>query len=100
MASVARTCSVHVITNTDAEGEEMTDEMAVAAVMPISAVLGEGTDSDEECVAPFQTPHLFWDCLLGSPRISSPLKTKAMIDSGSHVVIIDSQGVDRLALQC
>ncbi len=72
---------------------------AVAAMMHIgTAVLGDGTDSDEEYVAPFHTPHLIWDYLLDSPGVSMPEKIKTLIDCGLHTVLIDSQVVDRLAL--
>lgn len=43
-------------------------------------------------------PHIFWDCLLDGPGFSSPMKTQALIDSRSHIDIIDSTLVDKLAL--
>jgi hypothetical protein len=72
---------------------------AVTAVLPVSAVLGEGTDSGEECVAPLTTPHFLWDCLLDGPKLSSSLRVRALIDHGSHVVLIDEALVDRLGLR-
>jgi len=71
----------------------------VNAVMPVSAVLGEGTDSGEECVAPLTTPHFLWDCLLDGPKLQSSLRVQALIDHGSHVVLIDDALVDRLGLR-
>jgi predicted aspartyl protease len=69
----------------------------VAVVMP-SAVLGNGTDSGEECVAPLQTPHLCWDCLIDGPAISSPLTVSALIDHGSSLVLIGEELVTQLGL--
>jgi len=67
---------------------------AVNAVMPVSAVLGEGTDSGEKCVAPLTMPHFLWDCLLDGPKLQSSLRVQALIDHGSHVVLIDEALVD------
>ncbi len=58
-----------------------------------------GTDSKEEYVTPFQIHHIFWDCLLDGPRVSAPEKVRALIDSGSHTVIIDYRLAERLALR-
>jgi hypothetical protein len=77
---------------------EVNDENTVAVVMP-SAVLGDGTDSGEECVAPLQTPHLRWDCLLDGPAIPSPISVSALIDHGSSLVLIDESLADKLGLR-
>ncbi|KAG2335659.1 hypothetical protein BDR05DRAFT_1024893 [Suillus weaverae] len=78
--------------NIDEESE------TIAVVMP-SAVLGNGTDSGEECVAPLQTPHLRWDCLVDGPAVSSPLKVSALIDHGSSLVLIGEELVAKLGLR-
>jgi len=70
----------------------------IAVVMP-STVLGNGTDSGEECVAPLQTPHLRWDCLVDGPGVSSPLKVSALIDHGSSLVLIGEELADKLGLR-
>ncbi|KAG1839529.1 hypothetical protein F4604DRAFT_1599551, partial [Suillus subluteus] len=70
----------------------------VAVVMP-SAVLGNGTDSGEECVAPLQTPHLRWDCLVDGPGVSSPINVSALIDHGSSLVLIGEELVNKLGLR-
>ncbi|KIK36858.1 hypothetical protein CY34DRAFT_93677, partial [Suillus luteus UH-Slu-Lm8-n1] len=70
----------------------------IAVVMP-SAVLGNGTDSGEECVAPLQTPHLRWDCLVDGPAVSSPLNVSALIDHGSSLVLIGEELVKKLGLR-
>ncbi|KAG2341963.1 hypothetical protein BDR05DRAFT_1029194, partial [Suillus weaverae] len=69
----------------------------VVVVMP-SAVLGNGTDLGEECVAPLQTPHLRWDCLVDGPAVSSPLTVSALIDHGSSLVLIGEDLVNKLGL--
>ncbi|KAG2346923.1 hypothetical protein BDR05DRAFT_1046205 [Suillus weaverae] len=71
----------------------------VAVVMP-SAVLGNGTDLGKECVAPLQTPHLRWDCLVDRPAVSSPLTISALIDHGSSLVLIGKDLVNKLRLRC
>ncbi|KAG2364666.1 hypothetical protein BDR07DRAFT_1482290 [Suillus spraguei] len=75
--------------------EDIEDTFAV--VMP-SAVLGDGTDS-EECVAPLKTPHLRWDCLIDSPAVSSPICVSALIDHGSSLVLIDELLSKQLGLK-
>jgi hypothetical protein len=71
---------------------------AIAVVMP-SAVLGDGTDSGEECVAPIQTSHLRWDCLVDGPAVPSPVPVSALIDHGSSLVLIDESLVNTLGLR-
>ncbi|KAG1781465.1 hypothetical protein EV702DRAFT_1192955 [Suillus placidus] len=58
-------------------------EKNTVAVVMLSAVLGDGTDSGEECMAPLQTPHLRWTCLLDGPAVTSPISVSALIDHGS-----------------
>ncbi|KAH7917164.1 hypothetical protein BV22DRAFT_1026885, partial [Leucogyrophana mollusca] len=70
----------------------------VAAVIMPSAVLGEGSESDEY-VAPFFVPHFEWFCHLSGPNVSSPLCVEALIDDGSHAVLIDAAIVSKLGLR-
>ncbi len=103
MATEAKTCGVHAITTAGAggEGTATAETPTVAAVFPVcSAVIGDGTESEgEEYVAPFNVEHLLWDCLLDGPGVDAPVRTQALIDSGSYAVIIDSKMVERLALR-
>ncbi|KAG0706782.1 hypothetical protein DFH29DRAFT_995651 [Suillus ampliporus] len=70
----------------------------VGAVMP-SSVLDDGSDSEDDmCIAPFETAHLIWPCLLMGPSSESPEHFKALIDHGSHLVLIDENIVKRLGL--
>lgn len=78
------------------EVEETTNTVAV--VMLVSA-LGNGTDSDNECVAPLQTSHLRWNCLIDGPTVSSPIPVNALIDHGSSLVLIGEDLVTKLGLR-
>lgn len=82
------------------DGEKEGTSTTVAVVIPnYSSVLGDGSESDDECVVPFQVLHLFWDCLIDSPGVVAPEKVRTLINSGSHTVIIDNRLVERLALR-
>ncbi|KAG1786930.1 uncharacterized protein HD556DRAFT_1247607, partial [Suillus plorans] len=76
---------------------DVDEDHTVAVVMP-SAVLGDGTDS-EECVAPLQTPHLRWDCLVTGPAVSSSVRVSALIDHGSSLVLVDEALSHKLGLR-
>lgn len=104
MVAAARDRGINAVVTTPTESEETAvagGSAMIAAVMPpVSTVLGDGTDSEEEeYIAPFQTPHLFWDCLLDGPGIPAPERIRALIDSGAHTVIIDSRLAEHLALR-
>jgi len=71
----------------------------VGAVMP-SSVLDDGSDSEDDmCVAPFETAHLIWPCLLTGPSSPSFERVEALIDHGSHLVLIDENIVNKLRLR-
>ncbi|KLO04004.1 hypothetical protein SCHPADRAFT_803526, partial [Schizopora paradoxa] len=63
-----------------------------------SNVLGNGTDS-EEYVSPLHHPHLYWDCHVDGPSSPSPIRCRALIDHGSHTVLIDESLVQHLGLR-
>lgn len=82
----------------------------------VSAVLereyGDDNSSDSsECVpshlpsrstspnSPFQTPHLMFLCSVDGPSVPSPLRIKSLIDTGSHLVLIDDALVTHLGLR-
>lgn len=77
----------------------------VAAVAPVAAmvpssVIEDVSDSDDDtCVAPFETPHLIWPCLLTGPLSSSFERVDALIDHGSHLVLINEDLVTKLGLR-
>ncbi|KAG1857406.1 hypothetical protein F4604DRAFT_1589940, partial [Suillus subluteus] len=71
----------------------------VGAVMP-SSVLDDGSDSEDDmCVAPFETAHIMWPCLLTGPNSNSFERVDALIDHGSHLVLIDENVVNKLGLR-
>ncbi|KAG2071223.1 hypothetical protein BDR04DRAFT_1117831 [Suillus decipiens] len=77
--------------------DEGKENNTIAVVMP-SAVLGNGTDSSKEHVAPLQMSHLCWDCLLDGPAVTSPIIVSALIDHGSSLVLIGESLVKQLGL--
>jgi hypothetical protein len=71
----------------------------IGAVMP-STVLDDGSDSEDEmCVAPFETAHFIWPCLFTGPSSNSFERVDALIDHGSHLVLIDESVVNKLGLR-
>ncbi|KAG2337937.1 hypothetical protein BDR05DRAFT_952292 [Suillus weaverae] len=71
----------------------------MGAVMP-SSVLDDGSDSEDDmCVAPFETAHIVWPCLLTGPSSNSFERVDALIDHGSHLVLIDKNIVNKLGLR-
>ncbi|KAG0699569.1 hypothetical protein DFH29DRAFT_808912 [Suillus ampliporus] len=67
---------------------------AVGAVM-LSSVLDDGSDSEDDmCVAPFETAHLMWPCLLTGPSSEFPERFDTLIDHGLHLVLIDENVVE------
>ncbi|KAH7922144.1 hypothetical protein BV22DRAFT_1131679 [Leucogyrophana mollusca] len=74
----------------------------INTVMP-SSVLECETVSDK-CVntadlASLETKYFFWDCLLDGPSVTSPIHMNALIDDGSHLVLINPELVDCLGLR-
>ena len=74
------------------------------------AVLGVGKedfDDSDEYVQPDLTPlfspffsgHLEWHCRVDGPVVSEPVTVTALIDNGSHSVLIDEQLVSKLGLR-
>jgi hypothetical protein len=62
-------------------------------------VLNDESDSEDElCIAPFETAHFIWPCLLTGPSSESFECVDALIDHGSHLVLIDESVVDKLGL--
>jgi hypothetical protein len=91
------------LTETDAIAAKSKKTIAavapVGAVMP-STVIEEGPDSEDDmCVAPFETAHLLWPCLLTGPSTDSFERVDALIDHGSHLVLIDENIVNKLGLR-
>jgi hypothetical protein len=70
----------------------------IGAVMPSSVLEGD-SDSDDKCVAPLETPHFFWPCLVTGPSSESFERIDALIDHGSHLVLINEDVVAKLGLR-
>ncbi|KIK78068.1 hypothetical protein PAXRUDRAFT_36705 [Paxillus rubicundulus Ve08.2h10] len=68
------------------------------AVVMTSAVLGNSSDSGDECVASLLSSHLKWSCLVDGPVLTKPLTIEALIDHGSPVVFIDQTLINKLGL--
>ena len=75
-----------------------------------TAVLGVGeedSDNSDEYVqtghtpssSPFFSGHLEWCCHVDGPAVSEPITVMALIDNGSHSVLIDEQLVSKLGLR-
>jgi hypothetical protein len=71
--------------------------IAPAVVVMLSAILGNGSDS-EYVDAPFFVSHFFLDCSIGGPTASTELPVCALIDNGSDSVLIDPIYADHLGL--
>ncbi|KAJ3925466.1 MAG: hypothetical protein NXY57DRAFT_907040, partial [Lentinula lateritia] len=71
------------------------DDDVVASIIP-SAVLGSGTDSEEEVSAPFRVPHLRWKCHVSGPKAQLPVIVNSLIDNGAHLALIHPDLADRL----
>ncbi|KAJ3925235.1 MAG: hypothetical protein NXY57DRAFT_863999, partial [Lentinula lateritia] len=71
------------------------DDDVVASITP-SAVLGSGTDSEEEVSAPFRVPHLRWKCHVSGPKAQFPVIVNSLIDNGAHLALIHPDLADRL----
>jgi hypothetical protein len=83
---------------TDKQTKTVAAVAPMGAVMP-SSVLEDNSDSeDDTCVAPFETAHLIWPCHLTGPSCDSFECVNALIDHGSHLVLIDNAIVKKLGL--
>jgi hypothetical protein len=60
--------------------------------------LAEGHAVDT-VTAPFHVPHLFWNCVINSDLHDYPVPINALIDHGSHAVLIREDLVDQLGLR-
>jgi hypothetical protein len=77
---------------------EDADSSIVGAVMP-SAVLGAGSESEEDVSAPLTVTHLRWTCLLLGPAVDDAVTVTGMLDCGAHVVLIEPSLAELLGLR-
>ncbi|KAJ7443071.1 hypothetical protein B0H11DRAFT_2251143 [Mycena galericulata] len=93
------------LTQADANRAKTTSKgKAVAVVMPAIDDVDDSEDDDELSSVssdsfPFRVPHLEWNCLIEGPMSNFPLPIKVLIDDGAHLVLIDSDLVDKLELR-
>jgi hypothetical protein len=82
------------------------DSSMSSTSVSISPVIVAITPSVPSTAAPkpdtalFRVPHLFWRCSVTGPSGSFPLTLDALIDHGSHTVLICEELVDTLGLHC
>lgn len=72
-----------------------------AVIEDVASSVLEGSDASDSYVAPFSSSHLFWNCHVDGPSspVFSSVSVRALIDHGSHIVLIDSTLVDSLGLR-
>ena len=88
------------------EVESDEDVSATAAVLPDSPGT-YASDSDEDwdvsrgdvSNTPIRSKHLIWECQINSLTDDFPVKTRALIDNGAHLVLIHPELVERLGLK-
>ena len=92
-----------VAATTPASDDENEDPSAVAAVLP--SIIEYSSDSDEDndlsvcnVSAPVKSKHLIWHCQIHG-LTEFPVKTRALIDNGEHVVLIHPKLVHELNLK-
>jgi len=69
----------------------------VAMTWPSTVTLGD-SDSDESVSPPLTSPNLFWDAsAIGRDGFFVPVK--AMLDNGTHIVLIRPDVVEKLGLE-
>jgi hypothetical protein len=79
------------------EGDSYDSESSVS---PIVASLAPSLARIKDCeIAPLTMPHLFWECTMSGPATEFPSTVKALIDHGSHAVLISSETVSFLGLK-
>jgi hypothetical protein len=72
--------------------------------LTLSAAVLESRDSDQlkavhpSALPPFHELHLVWRCSTNGTKNSFPITFDALIDHGSHAVLIREDFVDSLAL--
>jgi hypothetical protein len=62
----------------------------VAAAVPLA---------QHDDIAPISVPHLYWHCVVNGATDSFPLMLNALIDHGSHIVLISNDLVTKLSLK-
>jgi hypothetical protein len=77
---------------------------------PSNILEGDSNDSDSSVskshvvsmspeLAPLTVPHLFWQCSVDGPATTFPVTFEALIDHGSHTVLISRDLISKLGLR-
>jgi hypothetical protein len=80
------------------EDTDDVDPSVLGAIMP-SAVLGAGSESEEDVSAPLTVKHLHWTCSLLGPSVDEPFTVDSMLGCGAHVMLISESLVHLLGLR-
>ena len=89
--------AVAAITHAEQDSED-DDRNFITAVMP-SAVLGNGSWSEEDVSPPLQSKHFITKFKIYSPCLDFTLNFSALIDNGAHVILIHPEVVNKLGLE-
>ena len=89
---------VAAITPAEQEESEDDDGDYVTAVMP-SAILGNGSFSEEDVSPPLRSKHFITKFKIYGPRLDFTLNYSALIDNGAYLVLIRPEVVDELGLE-
>ena len=89
---------VAAIMPAEQEESEDDDRDFITAVMP-SAVLGNGSFSEEDVSPPLRSKHFIMKFKIYGPRSDFALKFSVLIDNGAHVVLIRPEVINELGLK-
>ncbi|EMD34478.1 hypothetical protein CERSUDRAFT_97734 [Gelatoporia subvermispora B] len=89
-----RAGKVAAVTSVEDTEEDDKENHITAAVLPSSVL--EGPDTDKYV---FTIPNMFWHCLVDGPLVNTPLRIRALVDDGSHIVMISQELVKQLGLR-
>lgn len=90
--------TVGAITLSSHVGEIDNDASSHVGAVMLSAVLGAGSESEDDVSAPMTVQHLLWRCSILGPAVDTPTIVKSMLDCGAHIVLIDAALVKHLGL--
>jgi len=91
--------AVAAVAVTTEEGSTYDEDDFVTAVMP-SAVLGNGSFSEEDVSPPIRSKHFVAKFKIAAEHLDFPLTFAMLIDNGAHIVLIHPEVVKQLCLQC
>jgi len=93
-------------TTSKVETVDSDDDISATAVVLLHSPAKYGSDSDEDwemsdrdVSPPIRTKHLIWNCQVNSLTDDFPVKTRALIDNGAHLILIHLELVEKLALK-